>query len=219
MSMFNQSILLLENLFYGEKRFDVLLAIANFISHLWSDRYQLSSKKKIESYIEKFYNLLKPGGTLMNDHRNFSKIKLCIDKCKNDPNMSPYDAYTKPLTEKDIRHQWEGFSPYSFKTYYCGEICYGPKSKITTKNDEEIVEMIAYYKNNKQVPKINKMYPLEVNFVKDLLFDAGFNDIIIYKDNEINDNGLPQHFTNLDRNKDYKEDYSSDFFIYIATKY
>jgi len=39
--------------------------------------------------------------------------------------------------------------------------------------------MIAYYKNNKQVPKINKIYPLEVNFVKDLLFDAGFNDIII----------------------------------------
>ena len=33
--MFNQSILLLENLFYGEKRFDALLAIANFISHLW----------------------------------------------------------------------------------------------------------------------------------------------------------------------------------------
>jgi len=43
--------------------------------------------------------------------------------------------------------------------------------------------------------------------------------ILLYKDNEINDNGLPQHFTNLDRNKDYKEDYSSDLFIYIATKY
>jgi len=209
--MFNYSILLLENWFYGEKRFKVLLALANFISHLWSNKPNLKSNALIKEYISAFKNLLKPTGTIILDHRNFTKIEYCIEKEKQTNEMSAYDAYIKPLSEDDIRSKWDGFKPYQSDMYYCGNIKYGPYSKTTTVNGDTIINMVTNEKKNNEEEIKNQMYPLHVDEVKELLNSSGFEDIYLFTEPDFRKGIL------LGDDK-YQEDRSSDYYFYIATK-
>ncbi len=70
--------------FYDDSRFLFVLALGNYISHM-------EKKEDLQTYLQDLIEVMQPGGVLIFDHRNFTKIE-------NSPNsVDPIGDYIKNI--------------------------------------------------------------------------------------------------------------------------
>ena len=180
-SLFNEPWSLLKYRFYGKDTFHIVLALGNFISHL-------DSTKKINEALLDLFNLLKPGGTLVIDHRNFDKLEKSLRA------TNPFDDYN---------------SRYLAKYMYCGENV-RPGPELNQKSGKIRWFFRDMTKNNRIESNV-EMVPIKDDFFVSQLKLIGFEDIDTYYDYEIN-----QKFRGEDSK--VEKDPNCDFFVYVATK-
>jgi ubiquinone/menaquinone biosynthesis C-methylase UbiE len=134
------------------EEFDAILLLGSALSRFLDDQDRKRS-------LDQFYKILKPGGILIIDERNFTKISKHKDIMMDKPNVF-YDKF------------------YSGNYVYCGEEVRGWPHKI----DGKIVTF-RYARN--ESPQINAEIPLymfKTDEMKGILERAEFKDIEEYSD-------------------------------------
>jgi glycine/sarcosine N-methyltransferase len=167
--------------FFRPRKFDIIILIGNVLS-------RLLNKYERERTIDQCFKILKPGGTLIIDNRNFDKIL----SNKSNPEILTYDGF------------YEKF--YKAKYIYCGKSVRGWPKCI---NDDRIEFTFGY--RTKSFGCVT-MYPLKNDELQDLLVARSFR-VDIYKDYDYaNKIRLDQKIDNKDKSLD------ADFIVYVAHK-
>jgi glycine/sarcosine N-methyltransferase len=133
-----------------DKKFEVILILGNCLS-------MILNQKDRSRAMDQFYKILKPGGMLIVDVRNFEKIKKHKDEIKKNP-----DIFYEKL--------------YSAKHMYCGKHFKGWPDKF----DEQFITF-AYGTSTQNIIRNIKMYPLGESELEDLL-NARFDKFQKYYD-------------------------------------
>ena len=138
---------------YTENSFDAIICLGNSLTCLFGRENQVQSLKQ-------FYSLLKPGGALLIDERNYQRI----------------------LDNRDAALKGELHS--SGKYLYTGN-----NIKASFPYIGENMIIISYkYKNGEDIKAYYKAYPLKKGKLLGLLKEAGFSKIEQYSDYEPREN-------------------------------
>jgi glycine/sarcosine N-methyltransferase len=168
---------------YPQPRFNAILVLGNSLCLVLDEE----ERKKC---VENFYKVLRPGGVLIIDERNFDNILSMKDEIEQD-------------SVKAFNKIWKG------NVMYCGSIVRGVPHPY---NISENRIVFVYYDN--ESPKSSweeakssmigtlEMYPFKNGELYELLESCGFQQIETYSDLE----------------RDVKKDPSADFYTYVAHK-
>jgi 2-polyprenyl-3-methyl-5-hydroxy-6-metoxy-1,4-benzoquinol methylase len=165
-------------------RFDVMLVLGNSLCHL-------EGLKQLSAAIRQFYSMLRPGGVLICDERNFDYIMERMEQIEPDPiNNFPFNQH------KD-RVMYPGTdvlgAPFNYDgerlTFQYWEV-QSHDGKFSTVGDAPLGTL--------------SMYPFKRGVLVDVLRKSGFGTIEILCDLQSRQNG------------DFQDD--CDFYTYVATK-
>lgn len=144
LNIINKDWRLLESKSYIET-FDAIFILGNSLC-------LLCDIEGIRKTLQNFYSILKPGGTLIVDERNFHYIV----------------SHKSQILSGDFR--------YSGKFIYCGKLIKGIPIVITKAN-----VIFGYYKKNNLLGTL-EMYPFKRDELKGLLLEVGFTLIKEFSD-------------------------------------
>jgi SAM-dependent methyltransferase len=169
--------------YFGREKFDLVLLIGNVLARL----LDANERRRV---IHQCYRILKPGGKLIVDKRNFDKMLAH----KEDNAIRSFDGFYQPKF-------------YRAKYIYCGTSVRGWPISIDDKQID-----FTFGDGTKSFGRIN-MYPLKSeprDELKDLLLDMNFR-VDIYRDYDYTSSvgdGEIIDYKNLD----------ADFIVYVAHK-
>lgn len=169
--------------YFGRRRFDLILLIGNVISRL----VEAEERQRI---IDQCFKILKPGGILVVDKRNFDKILAH----KSEPLTNTYDGFYD-------------HGNYGGKYLYCGQSIRGWPKDI---NERRVV---FEFGNSTDSFGTISMYPLKsepADELKNLLTNRSFI-VDVYEDYDYGKR------INQNQNFDYKGS-EADFIVYVAHK-